>query len=71
MKTNNRHKHPETGRQPRHLIALRKSEAMERQTAYDQLSIQEKLDRLPSDPEKCKKQKVKLKAVLDQRKKSV
>lgn len=41
----------------------RRKEAEERQTAYDTLSTQQKLDRLPPEP-LCKKQRAKLLARL-------
>lgn len=38
---------------------LRREQAKERQAAYDQLSLQQKLDRLPPPPH-CEKQRAKL-----------
>lgn len=53
-KQDNRRVYPDATRQPRHLDALRKSDAKERQEAYDKLSLQEKLDRLPAEPHAAK-----------------
>lgn len=62
-KSNNRRIYPEANHQPRQNAKLRKEWALERQTAYDKLSTQEKLDRLPGEPF-CKKQRDRLVALL-------
>jgi hypothetical protein len=45
-KLNNRHVYPDANHQPRHLARLRRESAVERQAAYDQLTIQQKLEAL-------------------------
>jgi hypothetical protein len=43
---------------------FRREEAVERQTEYDKLTLQQKLERLPPEP-LCKKQRARLQAQLD------
>lgn len=64
-KQDNRRVYPDATRQPRHLDALRKSEAKERQEAYDKLTLQEKIDRLPATG--ATKQRAKLQALLEKK----
>lgn len=45
-KINNRQKYPNANHQPRHLADFRRKDAKERQEAYDQLSLQQKLNLL-------------------------
>lgn len=42
----NTHKYPDANRQPRHLASFRRKDALERQAAYNELTIQQKLDLL-------------------------
>jgi len=53
-KLDNRRVYPDATRQPRHLDALRKSEAVARQEAYDKLTLDEKIARLPPEPHAAK-----------------
>jgi len=62
MKTNNNKKHPDATKQPRHLSSIRQSEAKERQEAYDKLTLDEKIARLPPEPH-AKKQRARLLAL--------
>ena len=43
---------------------FRREEATQRQTEYDKLSLQQKLDRLPPEP-LCKKQRTRLLALIE------
>jgi len=43
---------------------FRREEAVERQTEYDKLSLQQKLDRLPPEP-LCKKQRTRLLTLME------
>jgi len=54
MKTDNRRVYPDASRQPRHLDALRKEGVRERQEAYDKLTLDEKLAKLPPEPHAAK-----------------
>lgn len=65
-KLNNRQKYPDADRQPRHVASFRAKEAKERQDAYDLLTLEQKLARLPPEP-KCAKQRAKLLAKIDKR----
>lgn len=64
-KQDNRRVYPDATRQPRHLDALRKSEAKERQEAYDKLTLQEKVDRLPATG--ATKQRARLQRLLEKK----
>lgn len=68
-KQDNRRVYPDATRQPRQFDAMRKREAKERQEAYDKLTLQEKMDRLPA--EGAKKQRAKLQALLDKKNQKV
>lgn len=68
-KQNNRRVYPDATRQPRQFDAMRKREAKERQEAYDKLSLQEKIDRLPDTG--ATKQRAKLQALLDKKNQKV
>jgi hypothetical protein len=65
-KLDNRRAYPDATRQPRHLDSLRKSEALARQEAYDKLTLEEKIARLPPEPH-AKKQRARLLALLEKR----
>ena len=65
-KTNNNRKYPDADRQPRHVAHLRIAEAKERQEAYDKLSLEEKLAKLPPEP-LCAKQRAKLLSKIEKR----
>jgi hypothetical protein len=65
-KVNNNHKWPDADRQPRHIAHLRAQEAKERQDAYDLLTLEQKLEKLPPSP-LCDKQRAKLLAKIDKR----
>jgi hypothetical protein len=65
-KQDNRRVYPDATRQPRHLDALRKSEAKARQEAYDKLTLEEKIARLPPEPH-AKKQRARLQVALEKR----
>ena len=65
-KTNNNRKYPEADRQPRHIASFRVKESKERQEAYDLLTLEQKLAKLPPEP-KCAKQRAKLLAKIDKR----
>lgn len=60
----NTHKFPDATRQPRHLDRLRKEGAKERQEAYDKLTLEEKISRLPPEPHAAK-QRARLQAALE------
>ncbi len=62
----NTHRFPDATRQPRHLDRLRKEGAQERQEAYDKLSLEEKIARLPAEPHAAK-QRARLTAALEKR----
>jgi len=66
----NTHKYPNATRQPRHLDGLRKSEARKRQEAYDKLSLEEKIARLPAEPHAAK-QRARLQSLLDKKNQKV
>lgn len=53
-KQDNRRVYPDATRQPRHLDRLRKEGVKERQEAYDKLSLDEKIARLPAEPHAAK-----------------
>ena len=63
----NTHKFPNATRQPRHLDNLRKESARERQEAYDKLTLEEKIARLPAEPHAAK-QRARLQAALEKQK---
>ena len=63
-RSNNDRKFPEANHQPRHHAKLRKEWALERQTEYDKLTLQQKLDRLAPEPH-CKRQRDRLLALLE------
>lgn len=65
-KQDNRRVYPDATRQPRHLDALRKSEAVARQEAYDKLTLDEKLAKLPPEPHAAK-QRARLLALKDKK----
>lgn len=65
-KQDNRRVYPDATRQPRHLDALRKQGAKERQEAYDKLTLEEKIARLPATG--ATKQRARLQAALEKRK---
>lgn len=67
-KQDNRRVYPDATRQPRHLDSLRKSEAKDRQAAYDKLSLQEKIDRLPATG--ATKQRARLQRLLEKKNQS-
>ena len=62
----NSHKFPNATRQPRHLDNLRKEGAKERQEAYDKLSLEEKIARLPAEPG-AKRQRARLMALKEKK----
>lgn len=62
----NTHKFPDATRQPRHLDRLRKEGAKERQEAYDKLTLEEKIARLPAEPH-AKKQRARLLSLLEKK----
>ena len=49
--------YPDAGKQPRHKSKYRREEAIERQAAYDALTLQEKIARLPPEPFSTKQRK--------------
>lgn len=61
----NTHRFPDATRQPRHLDRLRKEGAKERQEAYDKLTLQQKIDRLPATG--ATKQRARLTALLEKK----
>jgi hypothetical protein len=63
-KTNNRRVYPEANHQPRQLYSFRVADAKERQEAYDKLTLQQKLDKLPPEPQ-AKKQRARLLSLLE------
>ena len=63
-KLNNRRKYPDANHQPMHLAALRKKDALERQAAYDKLTLDEKIAKLPPEPH-AKQQRARLLAALE------
>lgn len=65
-KTNNRQKYPQADRQPRHIAHLRAADLKERQDAYDLLTLEQKLAKLPPEP-RCAKQRAKLLAKIEKR----
>jgi len=65
-KLNNRQKYPDADRQPRHVASFRAKEAKERQDAYNLLTLEQKLAKLPPEP-RCAKQRAKLLAKIDKR----
>lgn len=64
-KQNNRRVYPDATRQPRQFDAMRKREAKERQEAYDKLTLQEKIDRLPATG--ATKQRARLQRLLEKK----
>jgi hypothetical protein len=68
MKTNHR-RFPDANHQPCHLASIRRQAAQERQAAYDLLSIEEKLSRLPPEPA-CQKQRARLQPQLSSNQKT-
>lgn len=65
-KQDNRRVYPDATRQPRHLDSLRKEEAKERQEAYDKLTLEEKLAKLPPEPGAAK-QRARLLSLLEKK----
>ena len=65
-KLNNRQKYPDADRQPRHIAHLRAKDLKDRQDAYDLLTLEQKLAKLPPEP-RCAKQRAKLLAKIDKR----
>jgi hypothetical protein len=65
-KTNNNCKFPGANHQPRHYAKLRKEGALERQAAYDKLTLEEKIAKLPPEPFSAK-QRNRLITLLDKR----
>lgn len=63
----NTHRFPDATRQPRHYDRLRKEGAKERQAAYDLLTLEQKIAKLPPEPE-AKKQRARLQAALEKSK---
>lgn len=63
-KTNNNRRFPEANHQPRNMASFRKADAVERQAAYDKLTLEEKLAKLPPEPA-SKKQRARLLALLE------
>lgn len=61
MKMNNRRVYPGM-KQPAHKGKFRQDEAKERQAAYDKLTLQQKIDRLPPEPH-AQKQRARLLAL--------
>lgn len=62
-KTNNNKKYPEADRQPRHKAAERIGKSQARQEMYNELTLEEKIARLPA--EGAKKQRARLMALLE------
>lgn len=62
----NTHKFPNANHQPRHKAEDRKMRAEVRQEFYDKLSLEDKIARLPAEPE-AKKQRARLLAALEKR----
>ena len=62
MRSDNTRKYPDATRQPRHLDRLRKEGVKERQEAYDKLTLDQKIARLPPEPH-AKKQRARLLAL--------
>ena len=54
---NNRRTYPDAGMQPCQKSKYRREEALERQAAYDALTLQEKIARLPPEPFSAKQRK--------------
>ena len=46
MKENNNRRYPDANHQPKHKAKLRKEESLERQVAYDKLTVEQKIKRL-------------------------
>lgn len=65
-KSNNNRKYPAANHQPFHMANLRKEDALLRQAAYDELSLEEKIARLPPEPH-AKKQRNRLLSLLERR----
>jgi hypothetical protein len=65
-KLNNRQKYPDADRQPRHIAHLRAKDLKERQDAYDLLTLEQKLAKLPPEP-RCAKQRAKLLTKIEKR----
>ena len=53
----NTHKHPDANHQPRHKAAERKLQAEVRQSVYDEMPLQRKIDQLPPEPFAAKQRK--------------
>jgi G3E family GTPase len=69
-KLNNRRVYPDANHQPCHLASFRKKDALERQAAYSELTIQQKLDLLDSRLGKglgAVKQRARLASLLNKR----
>ena len=64
----NTHVHAEANHQPRHFAAIRKEDALKRQAAYDLLTLEEKIAKLPPEPH-AKKQRARLLALLEKQSK--
>ena len=59
----NTHRFPDANHQPKHLARLRKEGANERQAAYDLLTLEQKIAKLPAEPH-ATKQRARLQAAL-------
>ena len=68
-KLNNRRVYPDANHQPCHLARLRREGSKERQEAYDKLTLQQKLERLPANG--AKKQRARLEALLQKQQEKV
>ena len=66
-KTNKTKRHPDANHQPRQNAMKRKAEAQARQEVYNELTIEQKIKLLPSEPF-SQKQRTKLMKQLEQKK---
>ena len=57
MRSDNTRKYPDATRQPRHLDRLRKETAANNKAAYDALTLEQKIARLPPEPFAAKQRK--------------
>jgi hypothetical protein len=65
-KQNNRRVYPNANHQPMHKAADRVDRAQARQEVYDELTLEQKIARLPPEPQ-AKKQRARLTALLEKR----
>jgi hypothetical protein len=65
-KTNNHRTYPDANHQPCQDASFRKADADARQKAYDELTLEQKIEKLPPEPY-SKKQRAKLMAQLEKK----